>query len=439
VSVRAAYERAGDLVALLGDDGFAGLADADLVGALDLLGEVLRLFDGVGVEAAIEVDGRTVMPTGQSMSQAFGSKSAADVIAEYVGLSLAEARSWCHVATAVEPEVSLTGEVLPPRFPAVAEAVSSGEVAFASAQVIVRTVDEVRSFLSPSDALDLEASLVRQAPDFSRRDFARLCGRVPEQLLPEGVEFREALQRQRRGLRLGRTADGDLLMTLIAGPEEEGFIVAALDARTAPRRQPTFSEAADVTERDDRTTGQRRLDALVDMARDSLGHDAGQIAGTSVTMVVTVPLDVLRTGLGIAEIAGVEGTISAASARRLAADAEIIPSVLGGASVILDQGRAFRLHTDAQRRAIAVRDGGCVWPGCNAPPGWCEVAHLISWLDGGGTDLANGVLLCPFHHRRFDHDDWELEWREGALWLIPPAHVDGTRTPRRAGRRELVL
>jgi hypothetical protein len=53
--------------------------------------------------------------------------------------------------------------------------------------------------------------------------------------------------------------------------------------------------------------------------------------------------------------------ISAATARRLAAQGEIIPVVLGSASEPLDQGRAIRLATEPQRRALAVRDGGCVW------------------------------------------------------------------------------
>ncbi|MGE3193815.1 MAG: HNH endonuclease signature motif containing protein [Microbacteriaceae bacterium] len=145
-------------------------------------------------------------------------------------------------------------------------------------------------------------------------------------------------------------------------------------------------------------------------------------------------LDALLTGIGTAEIAGVDLPISAATARRLASDAEIIPCVLGGPSEILDQGRAVRLFTTPQRRAIAVGDGGCVWPGCNAPPSWCELAHLVSWLDGGATDLSNGVLLCAFRHRRLDHDDWNLARHDGVLWLTPAAHVDATRTPRRAGR-----
>ena len=51
--------------------------------------------------------------------------------------------------------------------------------------------------------------------------------------------------------------------------------------------------------------------------------------------------------------------ISAATARRLACEAGIIPVVLGGRREVLDQGRRKRLFTRAQRIALATRDRGC--------------------------------------------------------------------------------
>lgn len=32
------------------------------------------------------------------------------------------------------------------------------------------------------------------------------------------------------------------------------------------------------------------------------------------------------------------------------------------------------------------------------PPSWCEAHHVRPWLQGGATDLANGILLCAHHH-----------------------------------------
>jgi hypothetical protein len=60
----------------------------------------------------------------------------------------------------------------------------------------------------------------------------------------------------------------------------------------------------------------------------------------------------------------------------------------------LTVGRASRVVQPAQRSALAVRDGGCVFPGCDRPLAWCEAHHLLSWLDGGRTDLANLAMVC---------------------------------------------
>ncbi len=91
---------------------------------------------------------------------------------------------------------------------------------------------------------------------------------------------------------------------------------------------------------------------------------------------------------------------------------------------------------------MAVRDGGCQWPTCDVPPGHCDAAHITAWDQGDGkphgpTNLDNGILLCPFHHRRFDNDGWTLTTIDGTPHLIPPTWIDPTQTPRRAGRPRL--
>ncbi len=66
----------------------------------------------------------------------------------------------------------------------------------------------------------------------------------------------------------------------------------------------------------------------------------------------------------------------------------LLPPTLGGApSQPLDLGRATRVISPAQRAALAVRDRGCVFPGCDRPLAWCEGHHLWHWIDGGPTDL----------------------------------------------------
>jgi hypothetical protein len=79
--------------------------------------------------------------------------------------------------------------------------------------------------------------------------------------------------------------------------------------------------------------------------------------------------------------------------RRWACDAEIVPVVLGSKSEPLDVGRLSRTVTDAIRRALNLRDGGCAFPGCSRRPRRCHAHHIRHWLDHGPTCLDNLVLL----------------------------------------------
>ena len=108
----------------------------------------------------------------------------------------------------------------------------------------------------------------------------------------------------------------------------------------------------------------------------------------------------MRTGLGLAEISTGE-VITASEARRLACTAGILPAVLDGTSAPLDLGRSRRLFSPSQRKALAIRDRCCRADGCDIPAAWCEAHHGGQpWSRGGKTDLADGLLLCSFHHHR---------------------------------------
>ncbi len=116
-------------------------------------------------------------------------------------------------------------------------------------------------------------------------------------------------------------------------------------------------------------------------------------------MLVHLDLAHLLDGLGAARLDAGD-RISAGEARRLACGAGIVPVVLGGASAPLDLGVTRRLHSAAQRRALSVLHETCAAEGCERPFAWCDVHHRQPWSQGGPTDLANGVPLCGFHHRR---------------------------------------
>jgi hypothetical protein len=115
---------------------------------------------------------------------------------------------------------------------------------------------------------------------------------------------------------------------------------------------------------------------------------------------------------------GSQGTL----AERLRAAAALLPPVLGGAPTQpLEVGRTSRVVTAAQRAALAVRDNGCVFPGCERPLAWCDAHHLRHWLHGGPTDLANLALLCRTHHRAVHEGGWRLHRHpDGRLTATPP-------------------
>lgn len=71
-------------------------------------------------------------------------------------------------------------------------------------------------------------------------------------------------------------------------------------------------------------------------------------------------------------------------------------------------GRSQRLATSAQRKALAVRDGGCVITGCEVPPNRTQPHHVTDYSLGGATDLDNLASVCWVHHRQVDHEHWRL-------------------------------
>ena len=144
-----------------------------------------------------------------------------------------------------------------------------------------------------------------------------------------------------------------------------------------------------------RTLAQRRADALARLASSE--------RPPPVNIDITVDIDTLagRPSLdlehGCCEIAGY-GPVSPAIAAMLACDAAIGRTMMKGDSEVLDVGRRTRMLNRAQRRALNIRDGGCVEPGCTAPAEWCDAHHIVHWTAHGPTTLANLELRCRRHH-----------------------------------------
>ena len=117
--------------------------------------------------------------------------------------------------------------------------------------------------------------------------------------------------------------------------------------------------------------------------------------------------------------------IPADTARRYACEAALTRAVLPTGTEPLELGRSTRLFTTAQLRALTARDGGCRWPGCDVPPAACTPHHVTWWTNSGNTNVKNGALLCPVHHRMVHEDRWQLTWdhdHPDTLLIEAPAH-----------------
>jgi hypothetical protein len=115
--------------------------------------------------------------------------------------------------------------------------------------------------------------------------------------------------------------------------------------------------------------------------------------------------------------------IPASVARQLACEAGIIPMVLSGGSVVLDQGRSKRFFTDAQVRALRVMFGRCCFADCTVSAPDCEAHHLVPFSQGGATDLDNGGIGCSSHHALIHREGWCIQRVGDELHTLQP---DGT-------------
>jgi hypothetical protein len=106
-------------------------------------------------------------------------------------------------------------------------------------------------------------------------------------------------------------------------------------------------------------------------------------------------------------------------------------------NVVIDKTRGItaysstaRLHTEAQRLARAALDGGCTFPNCSAPPGWCEMDHIIDWARSHLTRIDLAALACRYHNNDAKKQGWRNQMINGRVAWIPPKWIDPDQTPR---------
>jgi len=422
-------------------DGVAGLPAEVLLRWVADAGTLQRGLDAIRVRLAGELATQSAAHLGtDGIARRAGHATPASFLAELWPISVAEAARLCEVGIAVRPRLALDGSVLPARYPTLGAAVEALTLGVEAVAVIVRELEEAAPYCSADARAAGEKLLVEHAPGLTVRQVQGLARQVRDRLDEDGAEPRDVIRRQRRALKLIPQPDGMVRLVWDMPPETAGLVRAGIDAlvgeqlRAARDRVAESLETDGIADTDDRTMPQRRADAAEELLRHAITCDRPGGDRPVVTVVVRMTLDQLLDGLGAAHIDGVDAGISATTARILAAEANIIPAVLGGAGEVLDLGRARRLFSPAQRQTLAEQYGGCAFPGCGHPPSYTEAHHLQWWSRGGPTDLANGVPLCSFHHHRIHDDEWEIQVRDHVPYFIPSPWCDPDQVPRRGGK-----
>lgn len=315
----------------------------------------------------------------------------------------------------------------------IASAMAEGSCTLATARTALRQTEKVAAVLPMPARDEIHSWFLQLDPSTGTRGVIELTRRILAIYDPDGLSRKDAKLENVESLTWRTLPTGMLRLVADLSPANAAALKEAIGALSAPRPAAPLNDRgattvgcrasgrggagrSDSLVPDERTPGKRRVDALLDLvaagARAATGD--GTPVGAAATALVMMDFSVLKDRLGAATTVTGE-VLDASTARRLACDADIIPMVLGGPSQPLDVGRRERLVTKGMRAAVVVRDRGCTFPGCDRPPGFCEVHHLIPWWAGGATSLVNSAMLCRRHHQIVHRHGYFATVRDGQV------------------------
>lgn len=391
-------------------------SDASVMEWLRLAGEAKKIADAHLALAAGELKRRSPAELGGAgLVRREGARTAEELLKTVTGVTGRDAVVAVRVGELAQTEGSVLGD-------AVVEGVVS-----------VPAAEAIRSGLEGADAppeLLAEATelLCAEAPTLDPDRLHKRAREVRDELDEAGIAGREAVLRGRRSLRRLELRDGMKRLIWDYDPLTAGIVDEIYDRATSPRRGgPRFvdseqKERAEALERDDRTTEQIASDAFTELLRQAASLPTDVLLGRGAPAVrVLVQATDLIAGTGHGVIEGSGEAISIGTVQAVACAQGTRTALIDSLGDVLDLGREQRLYSANQRVALAIRDGGCIWTGCDRPPSWCEAHHIDHYArDHGRTDLKRGVLLCRHHHLKLHNEGWEIRRRDGRYWLHPP-------------------
>ncbi|WP_375386664.1 DUF222 domain-containing protein [uncultured Microbacterium sp.] len=448
-STARAIEKVGDdLLDVVGDVfGAASLRVLSEVEVLELMAaaaRVTRAGEALLVAATAEVcnrsDGRL---HADRMTTRFGCRSAFELVQRVTRGSKQRAGDVVKAARAVAQRVALTsGEVLPAALPSMRGALAAAEVGVdglvAVAGPLLSGCAGTAAILAADEEIAATAcgEGADAAPPASAEDLRALATVWAMYFDQDGAEPDDSRAMRKRGLTIGPCRAGvhglhgnvvpdvagqlQRLIDSLLNPQVDGALApdgphfAESDADGDATVDPDDPDAPFFATADIRTQAQKRHDALatiLNVAAASGGMPT--LGGSAPTLVVSVREEDLATGRGFAHLAGSDQPLPLAFARHIACAGAVQKVVFDTYGRIIQLGSLERGFTHHQRRAITLRDGGCIIPGCHIPADWCELHHVTEHSRGGPTHTDNGVLLCWFHHRTLDTSGWMVRINHG--------------------------
>ena len=392
----------------------------DLLAAARAVEHLARLTYAVQVAVAGEIDLAR-------LAQVHGQTSTAVLLRNALNIGPGDAAARVRTARQVLPQDAISGGEIAPQLPELGRHLHTGNLGAEQAAIIVKTMGKIPTEVPVDVREDAERTLVGHARTMDPADLSKVAARLLVTLDPDG-DFAPKNPADRTELALG-TRDARTGLTPIKGTLDDSTVAAFITA-TDPLAQPRPGVDGVKDQRSPATRLAQAFSTVLDgfLATNERPAQGGE--RPHVTM--TLQYDALTNRLADATLTAAGTPVGPAQARRILCDCDVIPAVLGANAEPLDIGRATRIWPTAIRRAALLRDGGCVFPGCDRPARWSEVHHIVFWMNGGPTSLDNAACLCGVHHALIHKGDWQVRMaKDGRPEVIPPTWIDPDQCPRR--------
>lgn len=447
------------------DEVIPDLSNADLAELLVTCGRMQRRIEGMQVEATVAVVDRSAPMCDDRITLAYGCSTPVDLLRMLTLCDAHATRRLVRTARWMRRERSITeGCFLPAKYPQLRDAMISGDVGVAGLVAAIAPLEQsgprileaelreadrqLGAFARGIDSVtDSESDAVNAGPLPTPEELGLLSRALVAYLDQDGAEPDDQRAARKRGLSIGAVREGTVPVRGELLPEVAGQLKLLLDAQLNPRVDAPEDTSGvhfvpsdespdeDLAHIDERTRAQKQHDAFAAILNAAARSDQmPSLGGAAPTLVISVDAADYASGSGWAQVMNTGALIPARVAAQTGCAGGIQRVLFDDNGRIASIGTSARIFNALQRRAITLRDDGCIIPGCTVPATWCEIHHVREYAEGGATHTDNGVLLCWWHHRNLHLSEWRIRMRDGVPEVRGPRWWDPDQTWRRAGR-----